>query len=72
MTDKELLKDEAIASYEFHNLALVNLFEIMNYKILSSSRLFWGFFLMLKVNDKAGLLSLLRISVLIQRTMRSH
>lgn len=39
-TDNELLKDEAIASYEFQNLALVNLFEIMNYQTLSSFRVF--------------------------------
>lgn len=44
-TDNELLKDEAIASYEFQNLALVNLFEIMNYPFI-----FQGFyFLMLKI-----------------------
>ena len=37
-TDKELLKDEDRASYEFQYVALVNLFEIINCKTLLSFR----------------------------------
>lgn len=38
-TDNELLKDEALVSYEFQNIALVNLSKIMNYQTLSSFRI---------------------------------
>lgn len=37
-TDKELLKDVDSAGYEFQNLALVTLFEIINSTTLSSFR----------------------------------